>query len=396
MSAALRLILVAIAMLPGAANAQSLTLGSLKAPIARICGVTPATSIKQLWQQIAGCPDALKPGPDLAPIASNFDRAAQIETAPVPASAAPDNVGAFRFICQAGHLSYDDPIVYPGKPGASHLHQFFGNTGVNAGSTYASLRTTGDSTCMGPLNRSGYWIPAMLNGHGGVVRPDFVSIYYKRRPASDPKCDQAKDAQAQGKCVPLPRGLRFVFGHNMLNPSQTPTGAAYWNCQGTGANPGHYASLAEARGHCPVGTLIGAVVTAPDCWDGKNLDSPDHRSHMAYSGYGDWGYLKCPATHPFVIPAFTLGAWYGTDATLPDWHLSSDRMPGMADMVAGSSLHSDWFGAWDDATMATWTANCIDKLLNCSDGVLGDGTAIKRPAGFGYVANPRTVPVPLP
>lgn len=330
-------------------------------------------------------------GASLSAITSNFDTDGWLQHGgAIPPSAAPDVVGAFRFICQASHLSYDDPIVYPGQAGKSHLHQFFGNTLTNADSTYASLRSTGDSTCMGPLNRSAYWMPAMMNGKGGVVRPDFVSIYYKRRPASDPECQHQGTA-----CVALPRGLRFVFGYNMLNPAASPTGEAFWNCQGDGADPGHYASLAEARQHCPVGTQIGAVIKAPDCWDGKNLDSPDHRSHVAYGSYGDWGYYKCPASHPLVIPQFTLGAWYTTDASLPDWYLSSDRMPGMPDAVPGSTLHSDWWGAWDDKVMETWTANCIDKMLNCSDGQLGDGTSLKRPANFSYLAVPRVV-VPPP
>ncbi|MFD1788393.1 DUF1996 domain-containing protein [Sphingomonas floccifaciens] len=324
-----------------------------------------------------------------APIASNFDRRRELQRADVPASASPDVVGAFRFICQAGHISADDPIVYPGQRGRSHLHQFFGNTLTNADSSYESLRTTGDSTCMGPLNRSAYWMPAMLNGMGQVVRPDYVSIYYKRLPESDPAC------RRQGRaCVPLPRGLRFIFGHDMLDMRNAPTGNAYWNCQGAGATPGHYPSLAEARRHCAAGSQIGAIIVAPDCWDGANLDSPDHRSHISYAGYGDTGVLRCPASHPFVIPQFTLGAWYTSDASLPKWHLSSDRMPGMAPMEDGTSLHSDWWGAWDDETMATWTAHCINRKLNCSDGVLGDGTGMKRPAGFGYTATPRLVRVP--
>ena len=108
----------------------------------------------------------------LSAIASNFDVASWlVKGDPVPPSAAPDVVGAFRFICQAAHLGYDDPIVYPGQPGKSHLHQFFGNTLTDANSTFASLRGTGDSTCMGPLNRSAYWIPAMMNGKDGVIRP---------------------------------------------------------------------------------------------------------------------------------------------------------------------------------------------------------------------------------
>src|SRR5262249_1068020 len=48
--------------------------------------------------------------------------------------------------CPFSHRLADDPIVDPGQPGASHLHDFFGNIGVDASSTYASLRSTG-TTC---------------------------------------------------------------------------------------------------------------------------------------------------------------------------------------------------------------------------------------------------------
>jgi hypothetical protein len=53
---------------------------------------------------------------------------------------------------------------------------------------------------------------------------------------------------------------------------------------------------------CPGG--IRASLIFPSCWDGKNLDSPDHKSHMAYSGTGTGGlgYGACPATHPIRVP----------------------------------------------------------------------------------------------
>jgi len=38
------------------------------------------------------------------------------------------------------------------------------------------------------------------------------------------------------------------------------------------------------------------------CWDGKNLDSPDHQSHVAYSGTGASGGGSCPSTHPVKLP----------------------------------------------------------------------------------------------
>lgn len=340
---------------------------------------------------------------ELPSVASNFDTNSLLVpswgTGIIPASSAPDVVGAFRFICNPSHLAYDDPIVYPGQPRRSHLHQFFGNTGANAYSTYASLRTSGDSTCANMLNRSAYWMPAMLDGHGGVVVPDYVTVYYKRLPADDPACTRQGIA-----CVKLPRGLRYVFGYNMMNPIESPTGAAWFNCDGPTATQGHYADIVAAGAKCPVGNRLGAIINAPDCWNGKDLDSPDHRSHMAYASYGDWGYLKCPATHPYVIPAFTMGVWYTTDENLDrsgfwtgskaTWHLASDEMAGMAPMRPGSTFHADWFGAWDDSVMSMWSDNCVGKMLNCSGADLGNGKQMRASAGFSWNASPRIVPVP--
>ena len=336
-------------------------------------------------------------------IPSNFDVASELTptwgTGILPASSKPDVVGAFRFICTASHEAADDPIVYPGQPGRSHLHEFFGNTGANANSTYASLRTTGNSTCDSRLNRSAYWIPAMLNGKGKVVRPDYVSVYYKRMPATDPNCRKQGAA-----CVNLPRGLRFVFGYDMLNPSAPSTGEAYFNCDGPTAKPGRYADIVEAARNCPAGNRLGAIISAPDCWDGRNLDSANHRSHVAYGSYGTWGYYRCPSTHPFVIPTFTLGIWYSTDDDLDrsgswdqntaTWSLASDSMPGMPKTRPGASFHADWFGAWDDSVMSTWMDNCVNKQLNCSGGDLGNGTQMKMFDGFAWAANPRVVAPP--
>jgi hypothetical protein len=325
-------------------------------------------------------------------IASNFDINTELVTAPLPGTAAPDVLGAFRFICTAGQLLRDDPIVYPGQPGKSHLHQFYGNLGASANSTYSSLRASGQSTCMSPLNRSAYWMPAMLDGKGNVVRPDYVTIYYKRRPITDPKCSLTSgDPRAEGNCVPLPNGLRFIFGFDMLTSTEA-TGAMHYTCTGTGATQGSYKSLAEAKAFCPAGSRIGAVIQAPACWDGKNLDSPNHRDHVSYASYGNWGYKRCPTTHPYVIPTFTLGAYYsiaaGDDLSL--WSLSSDEM--RPELPKGSTFHADWFGAWDNTVMSMWIDNCINKLLSCSSGNLGNGKMMKQSAGFSWTASPRLVP----
>jgi hypothetical protein len=60
----------------------------------------------------------------------------------------------------------------------------------------------------------------------------------------------------------------------------------------------------------------------------------------------------------------------------------------------GTTYHADWFGAWDNNVMAMWMDNCINKLLNCAAGNLGNGKQMKQYAGFSWKANPRLVPVP--
>jgi hypothetical protein len=194
------------------------------------------------------------PSPSLAgqaPIASNFDPMTELQTSALPDSGAPD-LGAFRFMCGPGQVSRDDPIVYPGQPGKSHLHQYFGNTLANANSTYGSLRTTGQSTCMSEVNRSGYWVPALLDGKGNVIRPDTVSIYYKRWPDTDFHCNSqggypTKFNVEGADCLTLPSGLRFIYGYNMLNPAQSPTGAVQFMCEAQLAN---YETMTQALDRC--------------------------------------------------------------------------------------------------------------------------------------------------
>jgi hypothetical protein len=320
---------------------------------------------------------------ELPSIPSNFDKTPWIHggTNPLPsAGTAVNEPGAFRFICTPSHEAYADPIVMPGMPGMSHLHTFFGNTRADANSTYESLRTTGDGTCAGgPLNRSAYWLPSMMNGRGKVVRPDMYAVYYKAVP---------------GKTRLPPRGLRMVFGWHA-----DPKLASWhdWACE-DGSKGG---SQTIAQAGCPAGLRIGGRLATRECWDGKNLDHPDHRSHMATKVWDNgasgvpWPG-PCPPTHPIEIPQFTIAAWFqhGGPAELAQWHLSSDRMAGMTQYPGGATLHSDWFGAWDDDIMRAWHAGCISKRLNCSDGQIDHGVQMARPPGLAWVANPRYIDPP--
>jgi hypothetical protein len=91
-----------------------------------------------------------------------------------------DGTGNFRIVCSFSHMSYDDPIVFPGKPGASHLHTFFGNTSTNYASTHDTLTApTSASSCPGgAANKSAYWFPALMNG-ATPLAPSLIGVYYK-------------------------------------------------------------------------------------------------------------------------------------------------------------------------------------------------------------------------
>jgi Domain of unknown function (DUF1996) len=289
----------------------------------------------------------------VAPIASNFDVNAYLKAGRVPPSSAAEPTGNFRTICNFSHLGYNDPIVYPGQPGMSHLHMFFGNTATNANSTYASLRTSGDSTCQGgPINRTAYWAPAVINTAGKVVVPDYAIVYYKGF-GTTASISQIKD---------MPAGLKMIAGYNMAAPG----GATHfdWYCETT-------QNKQQTIPTCPTGERVGVTLRFPNCWDGKNLDSADHRSHLAYTVNHDFSGI-CPSSHPVQLPQITESFWFPNDGNSANWYLSSDRMPGMTH-ANGTTFHADWFGAWDPTIQNTLITKCISGMLNCQDGEIGDG-----------------------
>lgn len=91
-----------------------------------------------------------------------------------------DGSGAFRTHCLESHTSHDDPLVFPGQPGAAHHHVFFGNPGVDAHTTVADLNDAGRTTCDGgTLNRSAYWVPALYDERDERIEYVEPLFYYK-------------------------------------------------------------------------------------------------------------------------------------------------------------------------------------------------------------------------
>jgi hypothetical protein len=254
---------------------------------------------------------------------------------PVAAGPAQAHDEGFSFRCFVSHRSPDDPIVHPGLPGMSHLHDFFGNTTTDAFSTTESL-LAGDTNCTIPENRSGYWIPTLLNGTTPVT-PLYVNVYY-RPGRKDPASVQ-----------PLPAGLRMIAGDGAASWPQQRN-VVSWGCGANGMVYLYPWLLKPWLPGCGQGFDLVLYVHFPDCWDGRRLDSPDHRSHMAYSDG-----RACPFTHPVPVAQLVLSVHYpvrgGTSLVLS----SGGKYSG----------HSDFMEAWDRDVLEDLVRRCINRGEHC-------------------------------
>jgi len=282
------------------------------------------------------------------------------------------NVGGnFRIQCGISHLNNDDPIVFPNQPGASHTHMYFGNRNVDAMSTEQSLRASNSSTCHGNLaNRSAYWVPAIYNAQNQVQIPEPPSIYYKNGSLDETTLQ------------PFPAGLRMIAGDGMSNPQnpQSPV-TMHWACRSW--FPLMAIGQREYVPYIPVcegGDTLLLSIMFPQCWDGINLDSANHKSHMAEPLADPTrtpsfdGQQYCPPSHPVPLPRITYNFdWpIAVGQNSAGWYLASDNYDRTA-APGGYSAHADWFMAWDEGVMNYFVQHCIVEGRDCSNGELGIG-----------------------
>jgi uncharacterized protein DUF1996 len=236
----------------------------------------------------------------------------------------------FVSTCFFSHRRPDDPIVFPGRAGASHDHSFVGNTTTEASSTLRSL-VAGATTCRRAGDTAAYWVPTLVRD-GQPVNPEGATIYYRRR--------TLEPVQS------FPRGLKVVAGDARATGPQNLR-VTYWNCGVLGGVP-----PSATVPTCPNARRAGLRlhVNFPNCWDGRRLDSADHASHMAYSMRG-----RCPATHPVAVPAISLIFRYPVAGG-----------PGILLASGGQySSHADFFNAWDQGVLASLVEGCLNALRHC-------------------------------
>jgi hypothetical protein len=254
-----------------------------------------------------------------------------LSTAPDRAAAEPVRVAEFLADCPLSHRLPDDPIVLPGLAGASHSHDFFGNHSTNANSTTQSLAgATGN--CNPRADISSYWVPTLFSGQT-VINPSIVTFYYLGEGVNRPQ-----------DIKPTPFGLKIVAGN--AKAAGHNDSIARWSCLHAGHVPPSKDFVT-----CPAGTQLETYLDFPQCWNGRDLDSADHKSHMAYPVAGG-----CPSSHPVSVPKLRFVIRYPVSGPASQFRLSSGP---------GYTYHGDFFNVWPAAEMERRVRNCLNVVIKC-------------------------------
>jgi hypothetical protein len=193
-------------------------------------------------------------------------------------------------------------------------------------------------------------VPTLVR-NGRRVTPIRATAYYTLREFSSVR--------------PYPPGLKIVAGNARARRAQA-LDVVWWTC---GPSSGVGRSSAIPR-RCPAtaaGTAgtrrggLGAVrdsrpalelhVRFPECWDGRRLDSPDHKAHMTYERGG-----RCPRSHAVRVPSLVLIVVY-----------PSRDGRGLS-LSSGGQLsgHADFINAWSQKELARIVRDCSRARPRCA------------------------------
>ncbi|WP_433796534.1 DUF1996 domain-containing protein [Actinoplanes sp. CA-252034] len=175
---------------------------------------------------------------------------------------------------------------------------------------------------------------------GGIVRPAQVLIEYR--------------GNATGKVVPMPKFLRALTGDAKPTSRGPANARAGWTCSGFTDR------LSDKYTVCPAGSRVQRVHDFPGCWDGANIDSDNHRKHVAFA---DRTTGACPQGFT-AIPQLRITISYDIPRDVQTrGQYALDSFP--EENHNPFSDHDDFINVNSARTMQR-IATCINKGRNCS------------------------------
>lgn len=270
-----------------------------------------------------------------------------------------------------GLFNSDNVIVAPGVTnGAHHFHDYIGNQSNNAFASDDDLAKA-DTTCQDKGDKSTYYWPVLrlqngtrerdadaagggTEGNAGeIVTPKQVTLTFV--------------GNARGKVTAMPRLLRIITGDAKAFVNGTANANASWSCTGFEDR-----QLKDKYPVCPQGSDVVRTFRFQSCWDGANIDSANHRTHVAFQDAEG----NCPGGFK-AIPQLVQRIVYDVDApSLKDGGRTSplfavDSFP--EQLHKPVTDHGDFINVFDDGLMKD-AVDCINQGRKCGVGADDDNS----------------------
>lgn len=256
-------------------------------------------------------------------------------------------------VCAYDHTAGDDAIMMYGMPNHAMLHDFFGNTHIDAYTDYVRLRNQPETNCDNKADSSAWWAPTMRLPDGQIVKPAYQKTYYQSTNVD------------KYPLTPFPPGLELLAGdHHGTGPNRRIT----FLC---GNGKGYTNTAGEVCGLRAKGDAVqfNIGLKFPNCWDGVNLKPVRGRMNATYTN--DAG--ACPAEFPVKIPTVNMNvAWVLPQITSLDTakiELSMDPvMDGDTRIEKWGSIytaHADFINGWPVQSAEFMTSKCMNNNMDC-------------------------------
>jgi hypothetical protein len=210
-----------------------------------------------------------------------------------------------------------------------------------------------------PTNGSYHRVPVVNNAALASGTTGGITVYYTQY-------DLSRDNLAQQPITVFKPGFRMTVG----SPTSTAAdgkkhiGLSY-NCLTTLLNRGPEMRDFPTK-PCPAGIFV--THHFPACWDGKNLDSPDHQSHM-YNTITQDGFLNagpCPSSHPVRVPQVVYETVWDTTKFSNLWTASQGNpFVWSFEGTSGYGTHADYMFGWKGDALARAMAKSECRYDGC-------------------------------